>query len=111
MAGKVMAEVSVVPVGTSSTGLSHFVAACLGAIEDKKGVSYQLTPMGTVLEGTLEDVLEAIQAMHEVPFGLGVSRVVTWVKIDDRRDKQSTMASKIESVAKLRQPVKAEKRW
>ncbi len=103
MRGTVIAEVSVVPVGTGSTGLSHFVAACLDAVEDKKNISYQLTPMGTVLEGTLEEVLKAIQAMHEVPFSRGASRVVTWVKIDDRRDKQSTMTGKVESVVRLRQ--------
>lgn len=102
MANKVVAEVSVVPVGTGSTGLSHFVAACLDVIESRGTVSYQLTPMGTVLEGTLQDVLEAVRAMHEAPFGRGASRVVTWVKIDDRRDKQSTMAGKVESVMKLR---------
>lgn len=102
MGDKIIAEVSVIPVGTGSTGLSHFVAACLDAIEGKKSISYQLTPMGTVLEGSLQDVLEAIRAMHEAPFGRGASRVVTLIKIDDRRDKKSTMAGKIESVTRLR---------
>lgn len=110
MGGKVVAEVSVVPVGTSSTGLSQFVAACLDAIEGRKDVSYQLTSMGTILEGTLEEVLKAIQAMHEAPFSRGASRVVTWVKIDDRRDKQSTMTSKVESVVRLRQTGGSEKK-
>lgn len=110
MLNKVVAEVSVVPVGTSSTGLSHFVAACLDAIEDRKNILYQLTPMGTVLEGTLDEVLKAIQAVHEAPFSRGASRVVTWIKIDDRRDKQSTMASKVESVVRLRQTDRPEKR-
>ncbi len=109
MGGKIVAEVSVIPIGTGSTGLSHFVAACLDAIAGKKDISYQLTPMGTILEGNLQDVIEAIQAMHEAPFGKGASRVVTWVKIDDRRDKPSTMAGKIESVVKLRQSHRLEK--
>ncbi len=110
MAGKIVAEVSVIPIGTGNTGLSHFIAACLDAIENRKGISYQLTPMGTVLEGNLQDVFEAIQAMHEAPFSRGASRVVTWVKIDDRRDKQSTMASKIESVLKLQQSSRSDKK-
>jgi uncharacterized protein (TIGR00106 family) len=103
MANRVVAEISVVPVGTGSTSLSHFVAACLDAVGTKGGVSYQLTPMGTIVEGTLQEVFEVIRAMHEAPFSKGAFRVVTWVKIDDRRDKESTMTSKIESVAKLRQ--------
>jgi uncharacterized protein YqgV (UPF0045/DUF77 family) len=52
-------------------------------------------------------VLEVIHKMHDVPFDKGASRVVTFLKIDDRRDKSSTMAGKIESVMKLRPSIKA----
>jgi|YelNatPaOPRAMG01_1025707.scaffolds.fasta_scaffold14553_7 uncharacterized protein (TIGR00106 family) len=110
MANRVIAEVSVVPVGTGSTGLSQFIAACLDALESKREISYQLTPMGTIIEGTLEKVFEGIQALHEAPFSKGVARVVTWVKIDDRRDRETTMTSKVESVLKLRQSGKTRQR-
>ena len=30
-----------------------------------------LTPMGTILEGELEEVLQALRAGHEVPFSMG----------------------------------------
>jgi len=40
--------------------------------------------------------------MHEVPFEKGASRVITTLKVDERRDKPSTMAGKVESVLKLR---------
>jgi len=106
MKGKVVAELSVVPVGTGDTGLSRYVAACLDVLARRKDVSYQLTPMGTVLEGPLGIILEVVGKMHEAPFGLGVSRVVTTIKIDERRDKLSTMAGKVESVRKLRPSVK-----
>jgi len=36
--------------------------------------------------------------MHEAVFNAGVMRVVTTIKIDDRRDKTSTMDSKMESL-------------
>ncbi len=36
--------------------------------------------------------------MHEVCFRLGYPRVVTTLRIDDRRDKDLTMAHKVESV-------------
>ena len=58
--------------------------------------------MGTILEGSLDQVLEAVRQVHEVPFALGALRVVTTVKIDERRDKKLTMSGKLESVAKKR---------
>ncbi len=106
MKAKVVAEVSIIPLGTSNTGISHYVAACLEVLEGRRVLSYRLTPMGTIIEGSLDDVFEAIRDMHEVPFREGASRVVTNIKIDDRRDKLSTMASKIESVLKLRPSTK-----
>jgi uncharacterized protein (TIGR00106 family) len=107
MKGKVVAEVSIIPVGTGDTGLSHHIAACLEVLEGRKDISYRLTSMGTIIEGPLDKVLEVIHKMHEVPFSKGASRVVTSLKIDDRRDKLSTMAGKIESVVKLRPSIKA----
>ena len=106
MKGKVVAEISVVPVGTGDAGLSRYVAACLDVLQARKDISYRLTPMGTVIEGSLDIILEVIRKMHEVPFGMGVSRVVTSIKIDERRDKPATMAGKVESVLKLRPSVK-----
>ena len=106
MKGQVVAEVSIVPVGTADAGISRYVAASLEVLEAKKDLSYRLTPMGTVIEGPLVKVLEAIRDMHEVPFSKGAQRVVTSIKIDDRRDKPATMISKLESVRKLRPSVK-----
>lgn len=36
--------------------------------------------------------------MHEVPFQKGGQRVLTSIKIDDRRDKAGTMEGKLNSV-------------
>jgi uncharacterized protein (TIGR00106 family) len=102
MKGQVVAEVSIVPIGTADTSISRYIAASLEVLEAKKDLSYRLTPMGTVIEGPLVKVLEAIRDMHEVPFSKGAQRVVTSIKIDDRRDKTATMISKLESVRKLR---------
>ena len=107
MKGQVVAEVSIIPVGTGDTGLSRYIAACLEVLEGRKDITYRLTAMGTIIEGPLDKVLEVICKMHEVPFNKGASRVVTFIKIDDRRDKPSTMAGKIESVMKLRPSIKA----
>lgn len=95
-------DVTIVPVGTASASLSGFVAGCLEVLEGAAGISYQLTPMSTVIEGELGRVLEVVRLMHEQPFLKGAGRVVTTVRIDDRRDKELTAAGKVAAVkAKL----------
>jgi uncharacterized protein (TIGR00106 family) len=98
----VVAEISVVPLGTSGTSLSHFVAGCLEILDGIKDISYQLTPMGTIMEGSLARVLEVAGLLHQAPFNKGAFRVLTTLKIDDRRDKKITMEGKVESVLKWR---------
>jgi uncharacterized protein (TIGR00106 family) len=94
----VVAEVSVVPIGTATTSLSRYVAACVAVLEEAADVGYELTGMGTIIEGPLSRVLEMVGRMHEVPFEHGVSRVLTSLKIDDRRDKTVTSRSKVTAV-------------
>ena len=98
MSENVIAEVSIVPVGTDDCSLSKYVAGCLSVIESLSDVKYQLTPMGTILEGPLDSVLMAIKLMHEVPFKSGIKRVVTTIKLDDRRDIKASMNRKVDSV-------------
>lgn len=94
-------QVSVVPVGTSTASISHHVARCLDVLE-ATGLSYELTPMGTVIEGDLRDVLDAVARMHEATFGRDVVRVLTTLIIDERKDKPLTMAGKVEAVKRRR---------
>jgi uncharacterized protein (TIGR00106 family) len=101
----IVAEISVVPLGTGSAGVSGYVAACMDVLAKSSGIKYRLTPMGTILEGPLELVLKVTRAMHEVPFTKGAVRVITTLKMDDRRDKALTMKGKLDSVKKLRPDV------
>ncbi len=91
-------ETSITPIGTAATSVSKYVAKCHEVLKDFPEIKYQLTPMGTILEGDLAKILEAIAIMHEVPFSQGAERVSTLIKIDDRRDKKATMEGKMESV-------------
>lgn len=91
-------EVSVVPIGTGSASLSSFVAGCLEVLRDVPGIKYQLTPMGTILEGELSELVPLLLKMHEHPFAAGAVRVVTTIKIDDRRDRPLTMEGKVAAV-------------
>jgi uncharacterized protein (TIGR00106 family) len=94
-----IAEVTVIPIGTGSTSLSDYVAQMQNVLKAQKGISYELTSMSTIIEGSLDDVFTAIAALHEAPFLSGAKRVSTSVKIDDRRDKPSSSRQKLRSVA------------
>ena len=96
--GRVVAEVTVVPLGTASPSLSSYVAEVEKALKDFPRLKSMLTPMSTILEGEMDDVLEAVKAMHEAPFRLGALRVSTTLRIEDRRDKAATMAGKLAAV-------------
>ncbi len=89
-------QISVTPLGVG-TSVSRYVAGCLQIVRES-GIKYQLTPMGTILEGDITEILALIAKMHESPFAAGAVRVSTLIKIDDRRDKEHTMAGKVESV-------------
>lgn len=93
-------EVSIVPVGTGATGLSRYVAGCIKVLQEERGLQYQLTPMGTVIEGDLDSIFTVIRKMHEQPFNSGAERVLTSIRVDDRRDRKGTMAGKVEAVEK-----------
>ena len=93
----VIAEITIVPLGTGNPSLSRFVAEAVTVLEDS-GIRYTLTPMGTVLEGTLEEILEAVRMLHRLPFNKGAERVSTRLVIDERRDKDATAAGKVKSV-------------
>ncbi|MBO8154687.1 MTH1187 family thiamine-binding protein [Thermovirga sp.] len=101
--GKVIAEVVIVPYGTTSTSLSPYVAE-VEKILRSYDLKVMLTPMGTILEGELDTILEAIRAAHEAPFKAGAMRVGTTIRIDDRRDKDLTMEHKVKSVEEKLQP-------
>jgi len=99
MKGTVIAEIHVIPIGTETTSLSRYIAACVNTVKQAQGISYQLTAMGTVIQGPLERLMELTKQMHEIPFNLGVKRVVTTINIDDRRDKSATIESKVKAVS------------
>lgn len=94
-----VAEISIIPIGTGSTSLSDFVAEAVKVIS-KSGLEYELTAMGTNVEGTLAEILSLTQEVHQAALRMGAQRVLTTVKIDDRKDKELTLRGKVEAVRK-----------
>lgn len=98
---KVIATVTIVPLGTATPSLSSYVAGVEKVLAKYTGLKSQLTPMATIIEGNLDEILTAVREMHETPFKNGALRVSTRIGIDDRRDKQTSMERKVKVVKDL----------
>jgi len=94
----VLLQINIIPIGKEGASLSDALAEVLKVVEEHN-IQYELGPMSTVLEGELDTLLEVAREMHEVCFAQGYPRVVTSIRIDDRRDKDLNMQYKTQTVA------------
>jgi uncharacterized protein (TIGR00106 family) len=93
----VILEIHVAPLGKEGASLGDTVVEIV-KVAETEGINYQIGPMGTSMEGDLDTLLRVARQMHEVCFTLGYPRVITTLSIDDRRDKDLSMAYKVDSV-------------
>ena len=90
-----MAEVSIIPLDKGSS-LSEYVAKMVEIIESS-GLNYKMNPMGTVIEGDGHEVFQLIEKCHNRMVEMS-DRVVTTIKIDDKKGASGMMSQKLESV-------------
>ncbi len=91
-----LAEISVFPLDKGSKDLSFFVAQSMRIIEES-GLDFEIHAMGTLIEGPSDKVFEVIRQCHQNIVDQS-DRVVTYVKIDDRKGASGRIAGKIKSV-------------
>lgn len=91
-----LAELSVFPLDKGGEGLSRYVAQSIQIIKDS-GVDYEMHAMGTLIEGPADVVFELIRKCHE-NMAAQCERVVTNVKIDDRKGFSGAIKKKVASV-------------
>jgi len=97
---RVIVQFTTAPVG-EGVSVSRFVAEALKEVEGS-GLRFQLTPMATILEAdTIGEAMEVVLRAHEAVFRSGAKRVVTDIKIDDRRDEPRKMEDKVKKVKRL----------
>jgi uncharacterized protein (TIGR00106 family) len=92
------ADLTVIALGRPGTSASEYIAEIQRRLAAQDRVRYELHAMGTSLEGTTADILAIVGELHAVPFEMGVMRVYTVLKLDDRRDRDQTLAEKVQSV-------------
>jgi uncharacterized protein (TIGR00106 family) len=86
-------EIAVYPLGTAGPSVSREVSAVF-AVLDASGLRYRVGEMGTTVEGTPEELFTLAARLHNSLFGELVSRVVTVLKLDERRDAPATPAGR-----------------
>jgi uncharacterized protein (TIGR00106 family) len=95
------ADLTVIALGRAEVSASRYVAEIQRRLAAQDRVGYAMHAMGTSLEGPTADILAVVAELHAVPFELGIPRVYTVLKLDERRDREATLASKVESVQRL----------
>ncbi|RXJ02778.1 thiamine-binding protein [Anaerobacillus alkaliphilus] len=90
-------EISVVPVGSSTPSFSSNVSQAVNIIKER-GLNYQVTPTATVIEGSLDEIMDCAKQIHQNEIQNGTQRVVTNISIDDRIDKPMSLEHQVEVV-------------
>jgi len=91
----VLLEFSMSPI-TRGESVSAYVARSLDIV-DKSGLPYQLTPMGTIIEGEWAEVMAVVTACFEA-MRADCDRVSTSIRIDYRAGAGGRLKSKVSSV-------------
>ncbi|MDG6228654.1 MAG: MTH1187 family thiamine-binding protein [Candidatus Thermoplasmatota archaeon] len=94
----IIAQISIAPVG-KDVDLSGYVKKAVTILQ-KETDRCEINAMATVVETkTIDQLFQAVGHAHNKVLGMpGVHRVITEIKIDDRRDKNATIEDKIKAV-------------
>ena len=91
----VLLEFSMSPFDRGES-LSEYVARSLDIV-DKSGLPYQLTPMGTIVEGEWDEVMALVTACFK-RMSEDCNRVSTSIRIDYRAGSSGRLKSKVAAV-------------
>jgi uncharacterized protein (TIGR00106 family) len=92
------ADLTVIGLGRSDVSGSVYIAEIQRRLARQDRVRYRLHAMGTSLEGDTADILALVGDLHAVPFELGLERVYSVLKLDERRDREQTLDDKVAAV-------------
>ncbi|MGV1100179.1 MTH1187 family thiamine-binding protein [Thiovibrio sp. JS02] len=86
-------QLTIIPLGTQTPSVGQYVADVQKALLDQ-GLAFELTDMGTIVEGEAQELLALAAKLHALPFSRGVQRVVTQISLDERRDRPVHLGEK-----------------
>jgi uncharacterized protein (TIGR00106 family) len=95
------ADLTVIALGRADASASRYIAEIQRRLAAQDRVRYVMHAMGTSLEGSTADILAVAGELHAVPFDMGIPRVYSILKLDERRDREQTLDDKLTSVQAL----------
>lgn len=93
-----IAELRITPVGTSPE-FARLVAQVVRILSES-GLQYVVNPMGTSLEGDLEDILDVVRRCHQ-ELRKHAERVLMEISIDDRAGAEGELVRSLEHVRQV----------
>jgi len=100
----VLLEFSIYPIGKGES-LSRYVSRAVEIIS-KSGLSYKVGPMGTAIEGDLDEVLDVIRKCFNA-MKRDCHRIDFHIKGDYRKGRRGAIDGKVRSLEKkLKHPLK-----
>ena len=88
-------EFSIAPMDKGAS-VGAYVARAL-EIVDRSGIPYRLNPMGTVLEGTWEEVMGVVRHCLE-DLDRDCERITVTMKLDHRKGRTGALRSKVDDM-------------
>src|SRR5262245_35587740 len=93
-----LAEFSVIPLDHGMS-MKEYVARILDIV-DKSGLDYELTAMGTIVEGDPAIVWHLLRDCHEAIASMS-NRVETRIVIDDKKGAKDRLVGKVRDVEEI----------
>ncbi len=89
----VIAQLSISPIGVG-VSLHRYVREVIRVLEENN-IRFQVNDMSTVVEvEDLDTLFRVVKEAHEAVIDMSAVRVITELKIDDRRDKKVHLGDK-----------------
>ena len=93
----IISQLSIAPIG-KDVSVSSYVKKVISIIK-KYDVKSETNAMATVIETEdIDTLFKIVQEAHMSMVNSGAQRVITELKIDDRRDKNATIKSKLNAI-------------
>lgn len=89
---KATADLQVIPLGGGVSARKE-VTRAVGILNEYDFILHT-HGAGTNIEGQLEDILAALKEIHEVLHDAGSVRLISYLKLETRTDKETTLAGK-----------------
>jgi len=93
----IISQLSIAPIG-EGINLSKYVKIAIDSIR-KNNVNFKTNDMATVIETEdLKTLFKVVEDAHNAVLKTGAKRVITELKIDDRKDKNVRIGTKEKAV-------------